>query len=150
MPIRLLDSFFNLLTALINSVSGRKERRIRAASAFRESFLKELQGLYPLPVNWPSSTGIEQRLRQVFPALQTAVSTYRPFVPRSGQAAFDTSWLIYRTATKREIDAQSYTHYMNMTSITASSFGGETVLPNDGKAAFKRNVDRLLSFSDDI
>jgi hypothetical protein len=65
----------------------------------------------------------------------------------SQQAAFDEAWLIYRTATKREIDTQSYTHYMDMTSVTLSSFGGETVLPNDGKATFKRNVDRLLSFT---
>jgi hypothetical protein len=39
---------------------------------------------------------------------------------------------------------------MNMTSTTVSSFGGQTVLPNDGKATFKRNVDRLLSFAQDV
>ena len=39
---------------------------------------------------------------------------------------------------------------MNMTSTTVSSFGGETVIPNDGKATFKRNVDRLLSFAQDV
>jgi len=147
MAIPLLDSFFKLVTTLINSVWGRKERRIKAAATFRETFLKELQGLYPLPADWPRTTGIEPRLRRVFPALQAAVSTYRPFIPKREQGAFDEAWLIYRTATKREIDAQSYTHYMNMTSTTVSSFGGETVLPNDGKATFKRNVDRLLSFA---
>ncbi len=57
---------------------------------------------------------------------------------------------MYRTGTKREIDTQSYTHYMNMTSTTISSFGGETILPNDGKANFKRNVDRLLSFAQGV
>jgi hypothetical protein len=150
MPIPLLDSFFKLLTTLINSVWGRKERRIRAAAVFRETFLKELQGLYPLPADWPPTTGIEPRLKKVFPALQGAVSTYRPYIPKSEQAAFDEAWLNYRTATKREIDTQSYTHYMNMTSTTISSFGGETVLPNDGKATFKRNVDRLLSFAKDV
>ena len=147
MPIPLLDSLFKLVTTLINSVWGRKERRIKAAVAFRETLLKELQGLYPLPSDWPRTTGIEPRLRKVFPALQAAFSTYRPFIPKSEQGAFDEAWLIYRTATKREIDTQSYTHYMNMTSTTVSSFGGETVLPNDGKATFKRNVDRLLSFA---
>jgi len=30
------------------------------------------------------------------------------------------------------------------------SFGGETVLPNDGKATFKRNVDLLLSFAQGV
>ncbi len=150
MHVPLLDSFVKLLTALINSVSGRKERRIKAATAFRDTFLKELQGLYPLPADWPPTTGIEPRLKKVFPALQSAVSTYRPFIPKNEQAAFDEAWLVYRTATKREIDTQCYTHYMNMTSTTISSFGGETVLPNDGKATFKRNVDRLLSFAQDV
>lgn len=150
MPIPLLDSFFKLLTTLINSVWGRKERRIKAATAFRETFLKELQGLYPLPADWLLTTGIEPRLKKVFPALQGAISTYRQFIPKSEQTAFDEAWLVYRTATKREIDTQSYTHYMNMTSTTLSSFGGETVLPNDGKATFKRNVDRLLSFAQDV
>lgn len=147
MPVPLRDSFFKLVTTLINSILGRRERRIKAATTFREAFLKELQGLYPLPADWPRSTGIEPRLRKVFPALQAAVSTYRPFVPMGKQAAFDEAWLIYRTATKREIDTQSYVHYMDITSTTISSFGGETVLPNDGKATFKRNVDRLLSFA---
>jgi hypothetical protein len=150
MAIPLFDSLFKLLATLINSVWGRKERRIKAAAAFRETFLKELQGLYPLPSDWPRGTGSEPRLKRVFPALQSTVSTYRPFIPKKKQAAFDEAWLIYRTATKREIDSQSYTHYMDMTSVTLSSFGGETVLPNDGKAAFKRNVDRLLSFAQDV
>lgn len=30
------------------------------------------------------------------------------------------------------------------------SFGGETVLANDGNATFERNVDRLLSFAQDV
>jgi hypothetical protein len=150
MSIPLLDSFFKLLTTLINSIWGRKERRIKAAAAFRETLLKELQGLYPLPADWPPTTGIEPRLRKVFPTLQGAISAYRTFIPRNQQAAFDEAWLVYRTSTKREIDTQSYTHYMNMTSVTVSSFGGETVLPNDGKATFKRNVDRLLSFARDV
>jgi hypothetical protein len=150
MTIPLLDSFFKLLTTLINSVWGRKERRIKEAAAFRESFLRGLQGLYPLPSDWPPTTGIEPRLRKVFPVLQGAVSTYRPFILKGDQIAFGDAWLIYKTATKREIDTQSYSHYMNITSVTVSSFGGETVLPNDGKATFKRNVDRLLSFAEDV
>jgi hypothetical protein len=104
MAIPLFDSLFKLLATLINSVSGRKERRIKAAAAFRETFLTELQRLYPLPADWPPGTGIEPRLKKVFPTLQSAVSTYRPFIPKSEQAAFDEAWLIYRTTTKREID----------------------------------------------
>jgi hypothetical protein len=134
------------LTASGNNYAG----RFTAHEVQWTDGLKELQGLYPLPAAWPPTTGIEPRLKKVFPALQSAVATYRPFIPKSEQSAFDEAWLVYRTATKREIDTQSYTHYMNMTSTTVSSFGGETVLPNDGKATFKRNVDRLLSFAQDV
>jgi hypothetical protein len=149
MPIPLLDPFFKLITTLINSVWGRKQRRIKAASAFRETVIKELQGLYPQPMNWPKTSGIDPRLRAVFPVLQAAVATFKPYLSDREQREFEQAWLYYRTDTKREID-QSYTHYMNMTSTTLSSFGGQTVLPNDGKATFKRNVDRLLSFAQDV
>jgi hypothetical protein len=149
MPIPLLDSFLKLASALVNALLGRKERRAQAATLFRDTFLKELKGLYPLPSDWPATTGIEPRLKKAFPALQAAVSAYRPSVPKSEQAAFDEAWLTYRTATRREIDVQSYTHYMNIVSTTVSTFGGQTVLKNDGKASFKRNVDRLLAFAQD-
>ncbi len=43
MAIPLFDSLFKLLATLIYSVWGRKERRIKAAAAFRETFLTELQ-----------------------------------------------------------------------------------------------------------
>jgi hypothetical protein len=41
-------------------------------------------------------------------------------------------------------------HYTDMTSTAVSSFGGQTILPNDGKATFKRSVDRLLPFAEDV
>ena len=63
MAIPLFDSLFKLLATLINSVWGRKERRIKAAATFREAFLRELHGLYPLPSDWPPGTGIEPRLK---------------------------------------------------------------------------------------
>lgn len=63
----LLGSLFKLLATLINSVLSRKERRINAAAAFRETFLRELQGLYPLPADWPRTTGIEPLLRESLP-----------------------------------------------------------------------------------
>lgn len=140
-----LGKFFPFINVLIN----KRERRIKAAITFREIFYKELQGLYPKPTNWPSGTGIEIRLRKSFPILQSAVVTFRPYIPKSKLSEFDEAWLWYRTATKREIDDQSYTHYMNFTTSSVSSFGGETHLKQNGKETFKRNVDRLLSFAPD-
>jgi hypothetical protein len=85
MAIPLFDSLFKLLATLINSVSGRKERRIKAAAAFRETFLTELQRLYPLPADWPPGTGIEPRLKKVFPTLQSAVRPIAHSFPRASK-----------------------------------------------------------------
>jgi hypothetical protein len=126
----------------------RRTRCLVAGNA-RTIFIEPLQGLYPIPSNWPQGTGIEPKLKALFPALQAAVTTFRPFVTDSKKVSFDQAWLNYHTSTKREKD-QSYVHYMNMTSTTLNSFGGETVLPNNGQETFKRNVDRLLSFADNV
>lgn len=138
-----------LITARLNALGRRKERRAKACAAFRETFHQQLLGLYPLPSNWPSGTGIEHRLKTAFPTLQAAVSLFRSQLSKSDHPAFDEAWLLYRTATKREIDVQCYTHYMNFTTTTVSTFGGETSIAQNGKEAFKRNVDRLLAFSKD-
>jgi hypothetical protein len=134
---------------VIGFFTRRRDRRAEACAALRATFHNELKGLYPRPTNWPKSTGIEHRLKSAFPALQAAVATFRPYVPDKDKPRFDEAWRDYRCATKRDIDDQSYTHYMNMTSTEPNTFGGETTIPNDGKANFKRNVDRLLSFAPD-
>jgi hypothetical protein len=126
----------------------RRTRIIEAGNAFRATVLSELQGLYPIPNNWPKGTGIEPLLKGKFAALQTAVETYKQFLSKEKQAAFDEAWVTYFCALKGRRD-QTYHHYMNITSTLVNSFGGETVIPNDGKATFKRNVDRLLSFAQD-
>ena len=144
-----LSSLWKLVTAAINWLSSRSIRRAEACRDFRATFNRELAGLYPMPSNWPKATGIEPRLRAVFPALQSAVATFRPFVPTQDRAKFDEAWLNYHTSTKRAID-QDYTHYMNITSTSLNSYGGETVIAANGKEQFKRNVDRLLSFAQDV
>ena len=124
----------------------RRTRVIQAGNAFRASVLAELQGLYPIPSNWPKGTGIESTLKGKFAALQTSVETYKPFLSEKKQAEFEKAWVTYFCALKGRRE-QTYHHYMNITSTSVNAFGGETVVPNDGKAAFKRNVDRLLSFA---
>jgi hypothetical protein len=142
-----ISSFISLISAGWNALGRRKERRAKACAAFRETFHQQLLGLYPLPSNWPAGTEIQHRLKAAFPALQAAVSVFRSQLSKSNQTAFDEAWLLYRTATKREIDVQCYDHYMNFTTTTVSTFGGETSIAQNGKEAFKRNVGRLLAFA---
>jgi hypothetical protein len=136
---------FTILSAWIKRLINRADRRAAAAAVFRESFHRELQGLYPRPTEWPKGTGIEETLRRAFPALQTAYANFRPYV--RDKSTFDEAWRDYRCGTKREVDDQCYLHYLNATTTTPNDFGGETVLVNDGRANFKRNVDRLLRFA---
>jgi hypothetical protein len=124
----------------------RRARIIQAGHDFRAIVLKELSGLYPIPSSWPKGNGIERVLKEKFPALQMAVETYKPFLSDKRRAEFDTAWVAFFCALKGRRE-QTYLHYMNITSASVNSFGGETVIQNDGKTTFKRNVDRLLSFA---
>jgi hypothetical protein len=121
-------------------------RRDEAAETFRGVVYRELSGLYPHPSDWPKATGIEHRLRRVFPALQEAVVAFRSYVPENNRADFDQAWLYYHASTKREID-QDYTHYMNFGSATLVERGQWFRYKQDGKVNFKRNVDRLLRYA---
>lgn len=77
-----LSPLLKLMTSAINWLSSRSIRRAEACRDFRATLNRELAGLYPMPSNWPKSTGIDPRLRAVFPALQSAVATFRPYVPK--------------------------------------------------------------------
>ena len=124
MAIPLFDSLFKLVSTLINSVGGGMNGGSKRPQRSEKPFSRNCRGFTRSPADWPPGHRYSARLRKVFPALQSCFSTYRPFIPKSEQGTFDEAWLIYRTATKREIDTQSYTHYMDMTSVTLSSFGG--------------------------
>ena len=139
----------SLIAAIYNRWSRKKDRRAEACAAFRSAFHKELAGLYPRPSNWPKASGIDPTLRKVFPALQAAVASFRPYVPDDQKPAFDEAWRDYRCSTKRDVDTQDYTHYLNIVSESLSATGGITRLKQDGKANFKRNVDRLVAFAQD-
>jgi hypothetical protein len=138
---------FGLVSAIYRRWSQKQQRVAAASAEFRQTFHQELTGLYPHPSEWPRGTGIEPRLRKSFPGLQAAVATFRPFVPDHQKSAFDYAWLVYRTSTKREIDDQDYTHYMNFGSEMTTEAGWITRYKQNGKANFKRNVDRLLKFA---
>jgi hypothetical protein len=124
----------------------RRTRVIQAGHDFRATVLEELSSLYPIPSNWPKGAGIERVLKEKFPTLQLAVETYKPFLSDDERAEFDKAWVTYFCGVKGRRE-QTYQHYLNITSTSVNSFGGETVIQNDGKTTFKCNVDRLLSFA---
>jgi hypothetical protein len=140
--LMLLGKLFPFANIWIN----KRERRIKAAIAFRETFQRELRGLYPIPTEWPKAAGIERLLERAFPTLQTAVTTYEPFLSKFKQAQFAKAWLAYYNAYKRQGE-QCYHHYVNFGTDTVNVAGGIIRTKQDGKKNFKRNVDHLLSFA---
>jgi hypothetical protein len=134
-----------IIGPLWKRLAGKWDRRDAAADIFRRAVLRELRGLYPRPVEWPEKTAIDKRLRAVFPALQEAVAGFKPYV--KDQEGFEEAWRNYRASTKREVDDQNYTHYMSFGNHSENMNGELANIKRDGKATFKRNVDRLLSFA---
>jgi hypothetical protein len=127
-----------------------KSRRADACSKFRASVLSALDGFYPIPVNWPKDLhSTDQKLRAVFPHLQTAVAEFRYFVPVMKRRGFDRAWFVYRLGENgREIDRQCYHQYMPF--ISSSVVNGKEFTEDNSKAyaeKFKRNVDAILSYA---
>lgn len=127
-----------LLAAFVGYVAWRnnfKSRRAAACAAFRALILAELSSIYPNISFWPPN--IDDYLRSRFAVLQTAVESFRPFVPWWRRWFFDRAWFRYRCATGRKIDVQCYHHYM--------AFSGQP----DPKVTFHANVSRLLKFANE-
>ena len=125
-------------TVLSHWLARRREfgaARRNAAIDFQFAIFDALKGLYPLPGKWPED--IDRQLGNVFASLQMAVGLFRPFVPKEERAAFDRAWAEYRCSTGRDIDVQSYHHYM--------AFNDNP----DPRGTFRRNVDSLLRFAPD-
>src|ERR1019366_4857794 len=90
--------FLGKIIPFTNIWINKRERRIKAAIAFRETFQRELTGLYPIPTEWPKAPGIEKRLERIFPSLQTVVTAYEPFLTKSRQPRFANAWLVFYNA----------------------------------------------------
>ncbi len=116
----------------------RKSRTAHAKKVFYNEVLLAFIGIYPIAPEWPSD--INQHLRSVFPKLQAAKETFRPFIHRWHRKAFDRAWDIYRVGVggRPTIDAQMYHQYMG--------FVGQP----DPKEMFRNNIERLLSFANGI
>ena len=127
---------------------SRKNRRAAAAEKFRNVFYAKLKGLYPTPVQWPQDfNGLNNRLREAFVSLQSAVDEFKRFVPLYRRKCFNMAWRQYRLGKEgQDTEQQNYKHYQ-------SSEGAVAITDNEiseitgGKARFKQNVDKLLSFA---
>ena len=142
--------FNHYLTKSRNAEARKTKEFNQAAATFRSRILVELEGLYPIPTNWPAQQmTIDKILKDRFPKLQAAVAEFRPFLPMKNQAAFDQAWFIYRLGKDgREIDEQCYFDYMPIKSTSIK--GGVKVTidtTTTHKETFKNNVDDLLRFA---
>jgi hypothetical protein len=140
-----------LVTALLYSVITRRHQERGtfniAAVTFRSKFLSEIEGLYPIPVNWPGSIEIEPFLRSKFSKLQSAVEEFKGCLSGRRQRRFDKAWIKYYSATG-EAGYQCYTHYMPF--ISTYNVNGKQITKDTRdtcKETFKHNVENLLSFA---
>ena len=147
----LIDIFLAYKTSIVGGIlvacfgaylawrNGHKARRANACAAFRSSVLNIFIGIYPEPKDWPSDgNSVDRKLQSIFPALQTAVENFRPFVPWLSRRGFNRAWSIYLHGS----EANSGSHYYQYMGYSSP----DVEIP-DSKATFKANVERLLSYA---
>lgn len=157
-PLMIADSIAKLLptiAAILGSIVAgfigwllyRKNRFAEACRDFRRKMLTELEGLYPIPTNWPDD--IDGYLRSKFPRLQATVAEFRSFMPRRRRKSFDLAWKNYRLGEDgREIDQQYYWQYMP--NMITSVINGKAITKdntNTYQDNFRRNVEEILKFA---
>lgn len=129
---------------------ARSDRYFAACREFRHSVLDILSGLYPVPTNWPKdSVQIDNILRDAFPKLQSAITSFRSYIPWYKRWAFDRAWKhFYSGKEGGEIDGQNYWQYIP-TSGESVVNGKRTIHDNTMtyKDNFKRNIDRLFKYA---
>jgi hypothetical protein len=115
-----------------------KVRRAIACAAFRAAIERELG---PMLTKFPeSSPEIDGRLKQAFPALESAVREFRHYVPWWKKRCFNRAWLHYHCAYPDNWSSgQCYHHYLG-------SHSPEESQP-DSRAIFSANVERLISYA---
>jgi hypothetical protein len=134
----------------IKSTLNRHNAFRNATITFNTKILTELEGLYPIPSNWPDDKMmIDKILRNKFPKLQSAVAEFKKFLPWYRRKSFDRAWFIYRMGEDgREIDKQDYWQYIPHSGT--SVVNGNKVTNDTTKTYqenFKSNVDSLLKFA---
>lgn len=136
-----------LILVLVNFTLHRYNAFRAAATTFRSKVLTELEGLYPLPINWPGNMQIDPFLRSKFPKLQSVVEEFKVCLSKRRQKIFINTWVEYYSA-NGDNRCQCYHHYMPF--INTSTINGKQITEdtrNTYKETFKHNVDKLLSFA---
>jgi hypothetical protein len=137
------------VVAYLAGLNNRLNRLAAASANFRNVFLTELKGIYPIPFDWPKEgIAIDNRLRKAFPNLQAAVTEFKHFIPWYRRKLFDRAWFRYRCSTGRKIDIQCYHHYMPFEGV--SIIDGKEIRYDNTKVykeTFKKNVDSLLKYA---
>jgi hypothetical protein len=136
-----------VFVAWLAYINNRRNRFAAACAKFNNEIHSIFEGLYPIPVSWPQD--IDTHLRSTFPRLQIAVGEFRRELPFYKVWCFDRAWRIYRLGKEgREIDQQCYWQYIPTSG--ASLINGKEESHDNTKIyekAFKKNVDRLLSYA---
>jgi hypothetical protein len=151
----MIEAFFSNIYAILGAIvlacfvgyiawrNGHKARRAIACDAFRRAVLDALPGLYPDTVNWP--VDIRGYLRNAFPALQSAVVAFRPFVSRRKLSDFDLAWHSFYGATDTQNEAQKYHQYMGFHEPGTTSASGHA----KSQELFHTNVQNLFKFANE-
>lgn len=109
----------------------------QAATAFRNTFLDELKGLYPIPRDLnPELLG---KFRGSIPQIESAAAKFMPFLPVESRDSFDNALKKYYAHCKR---------------ITLADWIASNLSPGKGKpqvveakGVFRQNVNELMSFT---
>jgi hypothetical protein len=147
------------ITAYLAEFNSRRSRLAAASEKFRNIFLTELIGLYPVPTNWPSDVnGIDRVLREIFPKLNAAVAEFRHFIPWYRRIFFDKAWAFYRLGEDGiqmnkmgGNEQQCYYQYMPFSGsgiINGKEISHDTT--KTYKETFRKNVDNLLKYAKQI
>ncbi len=112
-----------------------------ASRELRDTFYRELEGLYPTPTKWPDPEHkILYVLKEKFPRLEVAVHKFSEYLPCGIRSRFYSAWEKYN---------KDYYEYVPMQG-ESYSYGKLTEKHDTTKTYkdnFKKNVDAILRFA---
>jgi hypothetical protein len=138
------------LTAYLVQRNNRKNEFNSAALKFHNTFLTELIGLYPTPVDWPSDKSqIIDILEAKFPKLQASVAEFYRVLPWYKKNDFLKQWNMYRVG--KGISEDNHQYYWQYVPHTGAGIeNGRAVTFNNlatYQSNFKKNIDNVLKYA---
>lgn len=148
-----LALFAQLATHRLTGLRERQARRAAACSAYRAAVLEALRGLYPEPLDWPlNPLDIVAVLEGRFAQMQAAGAAFRPYLRWVRRWQFDRAWnRFHHGRGGRRSERHNFWHYVPGPPGTAArAWVGANAPLQDAQAVFRKNVDRLLRFADEV